>query len=376
MSYYFDSASTTPVNNDVYEAMKPWLTSEWGNPSSKYSIGRKAHRAINNAREIIAATIGAEPDEVFFTSCGSEANTWGIGGVQCIRAGKLLVSPIEHHSVLNIANSHGIVSDYLDIDSQGIVDTNSLIAKITPTTPLIAVMMVNNEIGTIQPISEIAKICETKGIYFHVDAVQALGHMPIKVGDTGITTLSISGHKIGAPKGIGALYIRKDVQRYYSPLICGGQQEFGMRGGTENVPYIVGFAKACELANQHMDDNWSVRKLATYIWDFISANIPNVKLNGPKINSSNHTPNIINITVQGVHGEELEEMLDEQDFFISTGSACNSDSEEPSHVLKAIGLSDEDANSSIRISLSNSTTLKEVNEFCEKLAYDINILRG
>lgn len=376
MSYYFDSASTTPVNQDVLEVMSAWLTTEFGNPSSKYAIGRNAHRAVEHAREVVAATIGADPDEVFFTSSGSEANTWGIGGVQCIRAGKVLVSPIEHHSVLNIANSHGIESDYLDVDSQGLVDTNSLITKITHTTPLVAVMMVNNEIGTIQPIADIAKVCETKGIYFHVDAVQALGHMPIKVGDTGITSLSISGHKIGAPKGIGALYIRKDVQKYYSPLICGGQQEFGMRGGTENVPYIVGFAKACEIASQHMDDSWAVHKLVAYIWDFISVNIPNVKLNGARINSENHTSNILNVSIEGVRGEEIEAMLDEQGFYISTGSACNSDSQEPSHVLKAIGLSDDEANSSIRISLSNDTTLKEVNEFCEKLAYDIQILRG
>ena len=376
MSYYFDSASTTPVNPEVLEAMKPWLTSLWGNPSSKYSIGRNAHRAIDYARATVAKTIGADPDEIFFTSSGSEANTWGIGSVHCARAGKLLVSPIEHHSVLNISNSHGIESEYLDVNSEGIVDTNSLMVKIKHSTPLVAVMMVNNEIGTIQPISEIAKICENKGIFFHVDAVQALGHMPIYVHDTGITTLSVSGHKIGAPKGIGALYIRKDAQQYYSPLICGGQQEFGMRGGTENVPYIVGFAKACEIAQQHLDDSWAVRKLTTYIWDFISANIPNVRLNGTKTNDANHTPNILNISIKGVRGEELAEMLDEQEFYVSTGSACNSDSKEPSHVLKAIGLSDEDANNSIRISLNTDTTLKEVNEFCEKLTYDVQILRN
>ena len=387
MPYYFDNASTTPINKEVLEAMNPWLSSDWGNPSSKYLIGRKAHKAVSEARRIVAESIGADPNEIFFTSSGSEANTWAIQGLYCIRSGKVLSSPIEHHSVLNSINSNGIEAEYIDTESNGVINTNSLITKIKHDTPLIATMMVNNEIGTIQPIADIAKICETEGIFFHVDAVQAFGHIPICVhghdvpslstnGYNGITSLSISGHKIGAPKGIGALYIRKDAQQFYSPLIYGGQQESGMRGGTENVPYIVGFAKACELAVQKLECSWAVRKLSSYIWDFLNANIADIKMNGSLITDPNHTPNILNISIKGVHGEELVAMLDDQEIYVSTGSACNSDSKEPSHVLKAIGCSDEEANSSIRISLSNDTTLKEVNEFCEKLVYDIKILRN
>jgi len=376
MSYYFDNASTTPIKKEVLEAMNPWLSSDWGNPSSKYLIGRKAHNAINNARKIVAESIGADPNEIFFTSSGSEANTWGIHGVYCIHSGDVLVSTIEHHSVLNSVNSEGIDAEYIPVDSEGKIDTNSLIAKINHHTPLVAVMMVNNEIGTIQPISDIAKICETEGIFFHVDAVQALGHMPINVHESGITSLSISGHKIGAPKGIGALYIRKDAQQFYRPLICGGQQEFGMRGGTENVPYIIGFAKACELAINKLEYSWAVRKLSSYIWDFLNTNIPDIKINGTPITAPTHIPNILNVSFTGIRGEELVTMLDEQEIYVSTGSACNSDSQKPSHVLKAIGCSDEEANSSIRISLSNETTLKEVNDFCEKLVYDIKILRN
>jgi len=387
MPYYFDNASTTPINKEVLEAMSPWLSSDWGNPSSKYLIGRNAHKAISAARKVVAESIGASPDEIFFTSSGSEANTWAIRGLHCIYSGKILSSPIEHHSILNSINSDGIEAEYIDVGFDGEIDTNSLIAKIKQDTPLITVMMVNNEIGTIQPIADIAKICKTEGIFFHVDAVQAFGHIPICINEyvisplsikdySGITSLSISGHKIGAPKGIGALYIRKDAQQFYSPLIYGGQQESGMRGGTENVPYIVGFAKACELAKQKLECSWAVRKLSSYIWDFLNANISNIKMNGSLVTDPNHTPNILNISIKGVRGEELVAMLDDQEIYVSTGSACNSNSKEPSHVLKAIGCSDEEANSSIRISLSNDTTLKEVNEFCEKLVYDIKILRS
>lgn len=387
MPYYFDNASTTPIDKKVLEVMTPWLSSYWGNPSSKYLIGRKAHKAISDARKTVAEIIGADPSEIFFTSSGSEANTWAIHGLYCIHSGKVLSSPIEHHSVLNSIKSNGIDAEYIDVGSDGEVIINSLIDKIKHDTPLVTVMMVNNEIGTIQPISDIAKICETEGIFFHVDAVQAFGHIPIFIHGhnihssaidvfNGITSLSISGHKIGAPKGIGALYIRKDAQQFYSPLIYGGQQEFGLRGGTENVPYIVGFAKACEIAKQKLECSWAVRKLNSYIWDFLNANIADIKINGSLVTDPNHTPNILNISIKGVRGEELVSMLDEQDIYVSTGSACNSDSEEPSHVLKAIGCSDEEANSSIRISLNSDVTLKEVNEFCEKLVYDIKILRN
>lgn len=371
---YFDYTATSPVKSEVFEAMKPWLTSKFGNPSSHYSLGYEARQAVEEAREIVANTIGADPDEIFFTSCGSEANTWAMTSIKkrfaCIAVGKPLISPIEHHSVLNTVADN---TDYLDVDMFGRIQTHNLNDKIKDYTYLVSTMMVNNEVGTIQPISEISKVCKERGIFYHVDAVQALGHIPINVKKLdGVTTMSFSGHKIGAPKGIGALYIRRNIQEFYKPLIYGGQQERGLRGGTENVAFIVGFAKACELLR---DDSFKIRGTTIYCWDFLKDNIPNTYLNGLPLIDKQHTPNILNVSFDGVRGEELVELLNEQGFYVSTGSACNSDSEEPSHVLKAMGLSDDRANGSIRISLSDETKLMDVNALCQKIVEDVEMLR-
>lgn len=371
---YFDYASTTPVKQEVLDSMLPYLSSEYGNPSSHYRMGFHAHKVMEDSRAIIAATIGAEPDEIFFTSCGSEANTWAMTclnkNYHCLKTGVPLISPIEHHSVLNSVQ----YPNFIDVDKYGVIDVDSLKDKIKDSTYMVSTMMVNNEVGTIEPIKEIAPICKERGIFYHVDGVQALGHIPINVKELeGVTTLSLSGHKIGAPKGIGALYIRRDVQSYYRPLICGGQQERGLRGGTENVAFIVGFAKACTLAKE---DSLKLRGMTIYCWDFLKDNIPNTHMNGLPLLDKAHIPNILNVSIDGIEGEELTELLNEQGFCISTGSACNSDSAEPSHVLKAMGLSDDRANSSIRISLSGDTKLIEVNSLCQRIVEDVEMLRA
>ena len=377
--FYFDMAATTPIKKEVAEAMKPWITTLYGNPSSPYVIGIKSHMAIEVARSIIARMIGADSSEIFFTSGGSEANTWAMTcikkGFNCFKHGRVLISPIEHHSILHAVPD----ADYCDINPFGRVETNSLIDKIKPETYLISTMYVNNEIGTIEPIDKIAFFCAKEGLFCHVDAVQAFGHIPINVKEgnfQGITTMSASAHKIGGPKGIGFLYIRKDIQPYYKPLIYGGKQEMGMRGGTENVAAIVGFAKACELAEQEIHIQSAQRDLGSYTWDFIKDNVPNVHLNGYPLADSRRVPNIINISIEGINGEELVSYLNDKDIYISTGSACNTGSDEPSHVLKAIGLSNDLANGSIRISFGKDITLLDVNILCQNIIQGVELLRG
>lgn len=371
--FYFDSVATTAVKSEVLESMLPYFTSMYGNPSSKYQLGYKARQAMEDSRSKIADILGVLPEEIFFTSGGSEANTLAIRGVKCFKRGELITSPIEHHSVLNAANATRFA-----VDKYGQIDMDDLIVKINHDTRMVSCMYVNNEIGTIMDIESVANLCEEEGLFFHVDAVQAFGHIPVDLSDSalsGITSLSISGHKFGAPKGIGILYIRKDVQELYNPIIAGGQQERGLRGGTENVPYIIGLAKACELATPSLDDYLKLRGNLIYCWDFLKDNIPNAYLNGLPITDKNHISNILNVSFAGVNGEELVELLNEQGFCISTGSACNSDSEEPSHVLKAIGLSDELANGSIRISISKETKLMEINALCQRIVQDVEMLR-
>lgn len=372
MIYYFDNVATTPVKGDVFNAMVPWLTCHYGNPSSHYSLGRTALEALEESRKIVANTIGADPDEIFFTSCGSEANSWALK--YCPKGMHVFVSPIEHHSVLNAAKQHHV--EYMKVDKYGCVDIDNFEDRISRTTYITSVMMVNNEVGTIQSIKEFADICHKNGTLLHVDAVQALGHIRINVKDSDlkyVQMLSLSGHKIGAPKGIGALYIRKNFQQFMKPLIFGGQQEQGLRGGTENISYIVGFAKACELIQYN---SLATRKKAQYVWDFLKDNIPNVHMNGLPIIDTRHISNILNVSIDGVRGEELVTLLDMQGICISTGSACNSNSDEPSHVLKAMGISDERANSSIRISFGEDTSLADVNYLCQKIVEDVEILRG
>lgn len=374
MKIYLDNAATTPVRPEVKDAMMPWLMNEYGNPSSHYELGHTAADAIWSARKTIASMINAEPEEIFFTSGGSESNTWAINGLYNINeCGPFVTSAIEHHSILNNRKKKKIVH----VDENGSIYLDSLREAISYNTPLVAVMMVNNEIGTIEPIKEVDKICYEADTFLHVDAVQAFGHIPIDVKQyLGVSTLSASGHKIGAPKGVGFLYIQKDVQKLYNPLIYGGQQEFGMRGGTENVASIVGFAKTCELAKNEIDivQNRNRSYLCAMWHDLREAFDDEVWINGHEIWSPNRIGNNLNILFHGVRAEELMELLNFNGVYVSSGSACNSDSNEPSHVLKELGLSDDDANASIRISLGYQTTGEEIAIATKNIINNVELL--
>ena len=372
---YLDYAATTPLRSEVREAMMPWLTNEFGNPSSHYAIGRRASEAVWNARETIANMLSVSPEEIFFTSGGSEANTWAITGLYNIdTCGYALMSNIEHHSLLNIRKKRL----FIGVDKDGIVDLDTLEKNIIYDTPIVSVMMVNNEIGTIEPIDAIDDICFKHEVFLHVDAVQAFGHFPIKLTKySAVSSMSASAHKIGGPKGIGFLYIQKAVQDLYHSLICGGQQEFGKRGGTENVAAIVGFAKACELASKEMEMIYDKNKmLQRTMWDILSNALPNAHLNGASLDSGNRMVNNLNIRFDGVRAEELMELLNTHEVYVSSGSACNSDSDEPSHVLKSIGLTDDEANSSIRITLGSMTSRDEIELASRIIINDVNLLRN
>ena len=372
---YLDYAATTPLRSEVREAMMPWLTNEFGNPSSHYEIGRRASDAVWNARETIASMIGADPEEIFFTSGGSEANTWAIAGLYHIdTCGHVLMSNIEHHSILNTRKKKLLIG----VDQEGMLDLEALEKNIEYNTPLVSVMMVNNEIGTIEPIEAIDDICSKNEVFLHIDAVQAFGHFPIKVTQySAVSTMSASAHKIGGPKGIGFLYIQRAVQSLYDSLICGGQQEFGKRGGTENVAGIIGFAKACELANKEMEIVYDKNKLLQRtMWDILSHALPDIYLNGASLDSGNRLINNLNIRFDGIRAEELMELLNTHEVYVSSGSACNSDSDEPSHVLKSIGLTDDEANSSIRITLGNVTSKEEIELASRIIINDVNLLRN
>ncbi len=374
MQIYLDHASTTPVRQEVFEAMKPWLTEKYGNPSSHHELGREAATALWKARETVASVINADPDEIFFTSGGSEANTWAINGLYCINnGGDVIMSSIEHHSLLNLRRRKKLIS----VDHDGIIDLTSLSDGLEYNTPIVAVMMVNNEVGSIQPIKKIDDICYKSTTFLHVDAVQAFGHIPINVRDyKAVSSMSGSAHKIGGPKGVGFLYIQKDVQELYHPLISGGQQENGLRGGTENIAGIVGFAKACELSVDEMQTEHDKNQILMKELVNNLIKCTNIHVNGPSVKSKNRVVSNLNIRVDGVRAEELIELLSSHGVYVSSGSACNSDSEEPSHVLKAIGLTDEEANSSIRITLGRMTTMEEINRATEIILRDINMLKG
>lgn len=374
MEIYLDNAATTKIRPEVQEAMAPWLSTEYGNPSSHHAIGRRAAEAVRAAREIIAKSINAEPDEIFFTSGGSESNTWAVDGLYCVdNGGHILMTNIEHHSLINVRHKKKLIG----VDSNGYVDIPILHNNIEFNTPIVCVMMANNEIGTIEPISTIDKICYDENVFLHVDAVQAYGHLPIDVKEyMAMSTMSASGHKIGAPKGIGFLYIQRDVQQLYHSLISGGQQEFGKRGGTENVAAIVGLAKASILAHEEMQTAYDKnRALVSNLWDTL-AQCTNIHINGLNIDSDDRLANNLNIRIDGVRAEELIELLSSHGVYVSSGSACNSDDEAPSHVLTSIGLTKEEANSSIRITLGNETTKEEIDEAGRIIMNDINLLRG
>ena len=374
---YLDNAATTAVSPEVLEAMLPYFTQCFGNPSSIHSTGRDARRTVDAARRQVAGAIGAQPQEIYFTAGGSESDNWAIKGTAFARRNKgnhIITSAIEHHAVLHTCawlEKQGFEVTYLPVDEFGRVRVEDVEKAITDKTILITIMAANNEIGTIQPIEEIGRLAHDKGILFHTDAVQAIGAMPIDVNAMHIDMLSMSGHKFHGPKGIGALYIRKGVK--IDQYLHGGAQERGQRAGTENLAGIVGMGKAIEIATQHLEEN--ARRLTVLrdkLIDGILAEIPDVRLNGHR---TQRLPNNVNVSVRYVEGEALLLRLDLAGIAGSSGSACTSGSLDPSHVLLAIGLPHEIAHGSLRLSLGTDTTEAEIDEVLDKLPGIVKNLR-
>ncbi len=375
---YMDNAATTRVRPEVFEEMKAYFTEEYGNPSSAYTFAGKISQKVEDARELIAKSIGATAREIYFTGGGSESDNWAIKGVADAMKEKgnhIITSKIEHHAVLHTCEfleKHGFEVTYLDVDENGFVSPEDVKNAIRPETVLISIMFANNEIGTIEPIAEIGKIAHEAGVYFHTDAVQAFGHVPINVDELNIDMLSASGHKLGGPKGIGLLYIRKGVK--ISNLIHGGAQERGKRGGTTNVAGVMGFAKAVELANKEMEENIAYEsKLRDRLIEGIEKEIPYARINGDR---KTRLSNNVNACFRFVEGESLLIMLDQKGICASSGSACTSGSLDPSHVLLAIGLPHEIAHGSVRLTLSAETTEEDVDYTIKALKEIVDRLRS
>ncbi|MBR6568533.1 MAG: cysteine desulfurase NifS [Clostridia bacterium] len=374
---YADNAATTPVSPKVVEAVLPYMTEFYGNPSSLYQTGQKAFKAVDKARQQVADALGAEKDEIFFTSGGSEADNWAIKGAAALGAKKgkkhLITTKIEHHAVLHTMQTlekQGFTVTYLDVYDNGIVRVEDVEKAITDETCLVTIMYANNEIGTIQPIPEIGKLCKEKGVLFHTDAVQAVGHVAIDVKEQNIDMLSLSGHKFHAVKGIGALYCRKGIR--LPNLIEGGGQEKGRRAGTENVPGIVGLGVAITDMCADIEENAKkVSALRDRLFEGASK-ISHSRINGDR---EKRLPGNFSMCFEGIEGESLLLMLDMQGVCASSGSACTSGSLDPSHVLLAIGLKHEVAHGSLRLSLSESNTVEDVDYILEVLPPIVDRLR-
>lgn len=375
---YVDNSATTPISKEVLDAMMPWLTEGYGNASSIYSKGREAGWALKGAREQIASVLGAQPNEIYFTSGGSESDNWVIKGAAATMAkrGKkhIITSAFEHHAVLHSCaalEKQGFEVTYVPVHENGIVRVEDIEAAIRPDTGLVTIMYANNEIGTVQPIKEIGALCRKHKIWFHTDAVQAFGHVPINVEEQNIDMLSISGHKIHAQKGVGLLYVKKGV--VLPNLIDGGAQERGKRAGTENIAGIVGLAKAMEIASQNIEERGERTKvLRDKLIDNI-LKIDRTRLNGDR---EQRLPGNVNISIEGIEGESLLLSLDMYGICASSGSACTSGSLDPSHVLLAIGLCHEVAHGSLRISLSDENTMEDVDRILEVLPGIVERLRS
>ena len=375
--HYLDNAATTATRPQVLEAMLPYFTQHFGNPSSIHSAGRDTRRAVENARRQVAAALGCEPREIYFTAGGSESDNWALKGVAFANRKKgnhIITSAIEHHAVLHTCGwleRHGFEVTYLPVDEYGRVNPADVEKAITDQTILISIMFANNEIGTIQPIAEIAKIAKAHNILFHTDAVQAVGKVPMKLSDMNIDFLSLSGHKLHAPKGVGALYVKRGVR--FRPFIVGGHQESGRRAGTENVASVVGLGKAAELARLHIDDEHTrVRAMRDKLEQTILKTVPSVRVNG---DPEHRLPNTSNISFEYIEGESILMLLDMYHICASSGSACTTGSLEPSHVLRAMGIPYTAAHGAIRFSLSRYNTMDEVDFVLEKLPPVIARLR-
>lgn len=374
---YLDNAATTIVRQEVIDEMMPVFSENYGNASSIYIEGQRAKSTLEDARARIAKCLNAEPSEIFFTSCGTESDNWAIKGSAYRHAKKgkhIITSVIEHHAVLHSCDflaKQGYDITYVPVDAFGLVNPADVEAAIRPDTILVTIMMANNEIGTIQPIKEIAAICKAKKVLFHTDAVQAGGTLHIDVKDLGVDMLSLSGHKLHAPKGVGLLYIRKGAA--ITNFMDGGAQERAKRAGTENLPYIMGFAKALELAVADIDTN-TVRltKIRDTLIDAVLAAVPHTRLNGDNIK---RLPGNVNLSFEFIEGESLLLLLDHVGFACSSGSACTSGSLDPSHVLLAIGLPHEIAHGSLRVSIGKFNTEEEVMSIVPALEIIVQRLR-
>ena len=376
---YLDNAATTRTAPEVVEAMLPYFTEMYGNPSSIYEFAGKSKEGVNKARGQIAAALDAKPEEIYFTAGGSESDNWALKATfeaYKSKGNHIITTKIEHHAILHtceyLEKERGAKITYLDVDENGIVKLDELEKAITPETILISVMFANNEIGSIQPIKEIGAIAKEHGILFHTDAVQAFGQVPINVDELGIDMLSSSGHKLNGPKGIGFLYIRKGVK--IRSFVHGGAQERKRRAGTENVPGIVGYGVAAERAIRTMEDRTAKEiQVRDHFIDRILDEIPYAKLNGHR---TKRLPNNVNISFQFIEGESMLLMLDNYGVCASSGSACTSGSLDPSHVLLAIGLPHEIAHGSLRMTLSEETTMEDADFVVDKLKEIVAYLRS
>ncbi|MFU0783393.1 MAG: cysteine desulfurase NifS [Thermoanaerobacterium thermosaccharolyticum] len=373
---YLDNAATTPIRSEVLNSMMPFFDNRFGNPSALYSYGQEAKKAIEEARDKVAAAIGASEDEIFFTSGGTESDNWALKGAAYALKDKgnhIITSNIEHHAILHTCQyleNQGFEITYLPVDEYGLVDPNELKRAIKDNTILVSIMYANNEIGTIEPIEELVKVAHDKGVLFHTDAVQAVGNVPIDVKELDVDMLSMSAHKIYGPKGVGALYIRKGLR--IDTLLQGGAQERNRRAGTENVAGIVGFGTAIELITKNIDEH--IKKLTMLRDKLIDGilKIPYTRLNGHPIK---RLPGNVNVSFEFVDGESLILSLDMEGICVSSGSACTAGSIDPSHVLLAIGLPEEIAHGSLRLTIGEENTEEEIDTVINKLPKIVDRLR-
>lgn len=377
---YLDHAAGTPLDPQVFEDMKPWFTESFGNPSSLSRSGQAARAAVDQSRMAIASYLGCEPQEVLFTASGTESCNWALWGVveQRLLKGEsvhVIVSAIEHSAVLKtirfLQKAYGIRVTELEVDEDGIIDMNALRSAFCEDTALVSVMMVNNEIGTLQPVKEIGELCKSLGVIFHTDACQAPLYFNLDVNDLSVDLLTMNATKIYGPQGVGLLYKRDSIE--INSWTFGGAQEFGMRAGTENVAGIVGFGKAVELLDSRKTERESIQKLRDDLWKSLEEKITGLHLNG---SAEQRSPNNLNFCVEGVSGETLVKRMDLQGYEFSTGSACSSGRVEPSHVILALGKDEEAAQSSIRISLGYQNTAEELEEFAQTLHDVVSDLRN
>ena len=373
---YLDNAASTQIHEDVLESMLPYLKEQYGNPSSLHRYGRLAYKAIEKARKQIASLINADPSDILITSGGTESNNTVLKGlIMKNLSGQIITSSIEHDAILEPCkkiSQNGFGVDYLPVDQFGMISLTDLKNYISEKTSLVSIMFGNNEVGTIQPISEIAKICNEHKVSFHTDAVQAIGKIPIDVKELGIDLLSISSHKLYGPKGVGALYIKNGIN--IDPVILGGGQEHGLRSGTENVANIVGFGKACEIAKNNLSKNMSyVKNLRDFLVEKVLGEIPEVTLNG---HPNTRLPNNAHFTFLGVNGEDLLIKLDEYGIAASTGSACSVNTQKASHVLQAMNFSHEQIAGSLRLTIGIFNNKKEIEQTIDILKKVVEELRS